>query len=146
MPTRSAWIRRRCGATSTAWWRAWSRPGWSTTVQFAASRARRLLAAGRSPARIRASLAAKGLDGPAIAAALRDLTDELADPELAAAAAYARRRRLGPWGPMATRADHKAKDLAALGRAGFGYQAARRVVEAVDIEALEREVGAGPRR
>ena len=45
--------------------------------QFAASRARRLLAAGRSPARIRASLAAKGLDGPAIAAALRDLTDEL---------------------------------------------------------------------
>lgn len=114
--------------------------------QFAASRARRLLAAGRSPARIRASLAAKGLGGSAIAAALRDLTDELADPELAAAAAYARRRRLGPWGPVATRADHKAKDLAALGRAGFGYQAARKVVETVDIEALEREVGASPGR
>ena len=146
MPRRSAWIRRRCGATSTPWWLGWSRRGWSTTASSRPAAPAVCSPAGRSPARIRASLAAKGLDGPAIAAALRDLTDELADPELAAAAAYARRRRLGPWGPMATRADHKAKDLAALGRAGFGYQAARRVVEAVDIEALEREVGAGPRR
>ena len=110
---------------------------------FAASRARRLIEAGRSPARIRIALAAKSLDEHAIADAMRALAEGQADPELAAAMAYARRRRLGPWGPVATRADRKAKDLAALGRAGFGYQTARKVVEADEIEILEREVGTG---
>ena len=68
----------------------------------------------------------------------------MTDPELAAAATYARRRRLGPWGPAAMRAERQAKDLAALGRAGFGYAAARKVVEADDVETLERELDAGP--
>lgn len=77
---------------------------------------------------------------------MRSLAEEHADPELAAATTYARRRRLGPWGPAATRAERRPRDLAALGRAGFGYQVARKVVEADDAEALEREIGAGPQR
>jgi regulatory protein len=109
--------------------------------QFAASRARRLAEAGRSPARIRGALAAKGLDERAIHAALRGLAEAHPDPELAAASAYARRRRLGPWRPPDARAEHKARDLAALGRAGFGYRVARLVVEAEDAEGLEPEAG-----
>ena len=103
---------------------------------FALSRARRLAEAGRSPSRIRAALAAKGLTEPAIAEALRGLAEEQPDPELAAAIAYARRRRLGPWRPAETRAEHRTKDLAALGRAGFGYGTARKVVDAEDPDRL----------
>jgi regulatory protein len=108
--------------------------------QFALGRARRLADFGRSPARIRVALAAKGLTEPAIEAALRELAEERDDPELAAAIAYARRRRLGPWRPPESRVEHRAKDLAALGRAGFGYRAARLVVDADDPETLASAV------
>ena len=104
---------------------------------FAANRARRLALAGRSPARIRLALAEKGLSETAIAAAMREVTDELPDPELAAVIAYARRRRLGPWAPAEVRADRQERDLAALARAGFSYRVARMVVEASDPSTLE---------
>lgn len=104
---------------------------------FAASRARRLAEAGRSPARIRQALQAKGLGEGAIAAAMGELAEEKGDPELAAAVAYARKRRLGPWRPAEARAAHALKDLAALARAGFGYRVARLVVEAATPEDLE---------
>jgi regulatory protein len=104
---------------------------------FAESRARRLAEGGRSPARIRAALAGKGLEAEAIAGALDRLGEERQDPELAAAVVHARRRRLGPWRPAETRADLVAKDLAALARAGFSYRVARMVVDAEDPDALE---------
>jgi regulatory protein len=107
---------------------------------FAASRARRLAEAGRSPARIRLALAQKGLDETAIAAAMGELAEEKGDPELAAAITYAKRRRLGPWREAQARAEHAAKDLAALARAGFGYRVARRVIEAEDPGELEAEL------
>ena len=97
---------------------------------FAASRTRRLSEAGRSPTRIRAALMGKGLDEQAVAAAWRGLEEDQGDPELAAAMAYARRRRLGPWRTAEARLEHRAKDLAALARAGFGYRVARLVVAA----------------
>ena len=104
---------------------------------FAASRARRLNEAGRSPAQIRAALLGKGLDEQTIAAAWRGLEEGEADPELAAAMAYARRRRLGPWRTAEMRPEHRARDLAALARAGFGYRVARLVVAAEDPDALD---------
>lgn len=110
--------------------------------QFALGRARRLAGSGRSPARIRAALAAKGLGEAAVEEALRGLAEEQADPELAAAIAYARRRRLGPWRPPESRAGSRAKDIAALGRAGFGYRAARLVVETDDPETLASDAHA----
>src|SRR3954453_1018199 len=89
--------------------------------QFAAARARRLNESGRSPAQIRAAPLGKGLDEGTVAAGWRGLEQEQADPELAAAMAYARRRRLGPWRATDQRPTHRAKDdLAALARAGFG--------------------------
>lgn len=110
---------------------------------FAANRARRLTLAGRSPARIRAALALKGLDSPSIATALREVAEELPDPELVAAMAYARRRKLGPWGPAAGRAERQAKDLAVLARAGFSFRVARKLLEAATPDALERQPDAG---
>jgi regulatory protein len=110
---------------------------------FAAGRARRLAEAGRSPARIQAALAAKGLGKEAIAEALGGLAAEAGDAELAAALAYARKRRLGPWRSPETRAAFRAKDLAALARAGFGYQTARRILEAADPAELEAELRGG---
>lgn len=107
--------------------------------QFAAARARRLAASGHSPARIRVALAGKGLGEQAIATALADLGEEEADPELAAAVAFARRRRLGPWRRATDREAWRAKDLAAMGRAGFGYRAARAVLEAEDPAELEEQ-------
>lgn len=58
--------------------------------------------------------------------------------ELAAACALVRRRRLGPYRPAGTRAAHRQKDLAALARAGFSLDMARKVLAAGNPEALER--------
>ena len=105
---------------------------------FAQGRARRLAEGGRSPPRIRAALAAKGLGAEAVTQALERLGEEQGDVELAAAIAYARRRRLGPWRPADARAAGlEAKDLAGLARAGFSYRVARLVVDAEDPEALD---------
>ncbi len=71
--------------------------------------------------------------------ALRGLQEEGFDPELTAAIAFARRRKLGPWRPPELRAEHRSQDLATLGRAGFGYGVARLVVEAEDPESLADE-------
>ena len=66
---------------------------------------------------------------------------EAADPDLAAALAFARRRRLGPFRPQGERAARRLKDLAALARQGFAADLARRIVDAEDLEELEQEAG-----
>jgi regulatory protein len=58
------------------------------------------------------------------------------DMDLRAAVAFARRRRLGPYRPGEDRRERRSKDLAALGRAGFDLDIARRVIDADDPEAL----------
>lgn len=96
---------------------------------------------GKSARAIRQALAVKGVDAEIVDAALAELATEAGTPEteLAAAANYARRRRLGPW-RAGDRAGHRERDLAALGRQGFAYDTARRVVEAEDPESLEAEI------
>jgi len=95
----------------------------------AASQARR----GASLFAIRRDLAARGVAVPLIDAALAALkrdaggTGDAADA--AAALALARRRRLGPFRSAATRAAFRLRDLAVLGRAGFAFGIARRVVD-----------------
>lgn len=90
---------------------------------------------------IRARLAAKGVGAEDIGAALAVLRDQTADPDLAAAIAYARRRRIGPYRTRGDREEMRERDLAALARQGFGYDIARRVIEALDIGELEEETG-----
>ena len=109
--------------------------------RFAEGRAQSLLRRGASRRMIAGKLAEKGVGDAEIAAALAGLTDLTPDPELAAAVAYAKRRRLGPFRPPDSRAAHRDRDLAALGRAGFSLGLARRVVEAEDAEALLSEAG-----
>jgi regulatory protein len=84
-------------------------------------------------------LAAKGVAGETIEAALDGLRGQKGDADLKAAAMLARRRRLGPYRAAAERKARREKDMAALSRAGFSHDIARRVIDATDAEALERE-------
>lgn len=88
---------------------------------FAAQRADRLRRAGRSRRAADAHLAARGVDAVTRGAVLGDD----AAVELAAAVAFARRRRLGPFRRVAATADTARRELAAFARAGFAQDAAR---------------------
>src|SRR5262249_54744303 len=82
---------------------------------YAAARARTRLRRGQPLRPIRAGLAAKGVGTEDATAAIDALRADGGDPDLAAAIAFARRRRLGPFrsGAAATRD----KELAAFARA-----------------------------
>jgi regulatory protein len=88
---------------------------------------------GTSSRAIQAKLAAKR--------APRELVDEAlrgdADHELISAIRYAQRRRIGPFHrDGARRTERREKDLGALGRQGFSWDVARRVIDG-EREALE---------
>lgn len=109
---------------------------------YAEGRAQGLARAGRSPRMIRAKLAQKGVAPEDVDRALAGLAEAAPDPELRGAVILARRRGLGPFRPEGERAEHRQRDLAVLARAGYGYDAARRVLDADSVEALEDEAGA----
>lgn len=92
--------------------------------RYAEGRVATLRRRGGSARLIRARLGGKGVDRATAEAALGG------DPEaeLAAATAFARRRKLGPFRP-GERALYRDRDLASLARAGFGFSVARQVVE-----------------
>lgn len=89
-----------------------------------------MLRRGQSPRKVRAYLASKGIAGELIDTALSAATEELGDVDLQAACAYALRRRLGPFRTEDLSTERKQKELAILGRAGFRYDIARKIVEA----------------
>jgi regulatory protein len=101
---------------------------------YAGAQARSRLRRGQSLRTIRAGLAAKGVGSDDAAVALEALRDEAGDPDLAAACAFARRRRLGPYrrGP-----GDRVKELAAFARAGFSRDAAKAVLDCADPDAAE---------
>ncbi|CAA7618837.1 Regulatory protein RecX [Magnetospirillum sp. UT-4] len=113
-----------------------ARLGYLDDSAYAATKARALNRQGRPVRVIRAALATKGVDGDTTAAALDGLTQELAEPDLAAAIRFARKRRLGPFRKADAAADPR-KELAAMARAGFDLDTARRVLAAADEEAAE---------
>ena len=102
---------------------------------YAEAKAGSLRRRGVSARAIRDKLAAKGVDNGTAAAALARADQDGGHPDSGdaadegAARALARRRRLGPFRPEAQRAEHRNRDLAALGRAGFSYETARRVID-----------------
>ena len=100
--------------------RACQRLGYLDDAKYAADKARALRRRGASSRKVRAKLAEKGVDPALVDAALGD-----APSELVAALRWLRRRRLGPW--RREEADER-RALAALGRAGFGYDVARRAL------------------
>jgi regulatory protein len=109
--------------------------GYLDDAAYARNKAAGLHRRGMSRRAARAALVAKGVEAGLAETALAELGQEAT--ELQAAANLARRRRLGPFRPPEARESMRAKDLAALARAGFDYATARRVVEAAGPEDLE---------
>ena len=106
---------------------------------YARMKAESLHRRGTSSRGIREKLAAKGVARDHVDQAMDRVEEDVegGDVDLAAALALARRRRLGPYRLAEVRAAHREKDLAALGRAGFAYAIARRVVDAEDPDSVE---------
>lgn len=106
---------------------------------YAAARVQSLHRRGDSVRAMRARLAAKGVAAADVTNAVSALREAAPDPDLAAACAFARRRRLGPFRRAA--ADHE-RELAAFARAGFSRRIAEAVLACADfaeVEALARE-------
>jgi regulatory protein len=83
---------------------------------------------------MRARLAAKGVAAADVTDAVASLREAVPDPDLAAACAFARRRRLGPFRRAA--ADHT-RELGAFARAGFSRRVAEAVLACADVDAIE---------
>jgi regulatory protein len=107
---------------------------------FAQTKARALHRRGTSTRVTRQKLKLAGIDGDTLDQAMAGLDQELdTDPrqrEWKAATALARRRRLGPYRGK-DRKEHRNRDLATMARAGFDYDLARKVIDAVDSDALD---------
>jgi regulatory protein len=101
---------------------------------YATARVHSLHRRGESMRAMRARLAAKGVRAADVADAVSGLRATERDPDLAAACAFARRRRLGPFRRAA--AEH-AHELGAFARAGFSRRVAEAVLACADVQAVE---------
>lgn len=109
------------------------RLGYIDDAAFAEARARGLGRRGLGVNRLRQSLAAYGVDAEIVDAASSNINP------LEAALVFARRRRLGPFGPEITDPKQRERQFAAMLRAGHGPRAARAILSAgtpEDAEAL----------
>jgi regulatory protein len=102
-------------------------------VAYAAGRMRSRVRRGQSLRTIRAGLANKGVAAADMEAAFDGIGDQRGDLDLAAACAFARRRRLGPFRRAVA---DKARELAAFARAGFTRAVAEMVLGCVDEAAV----------
>jgi len=115
-----------------------TRAGLVDDARYAEAKAASLHRRGASRRMIAGQLARHGIDRDRVAAALAGLAPAgVGDPDLAAACALARRRRLGPYRAPEERASRRDKDLAALARHGFSLEIARRVLACADSAELE---------
>jgi regulatory protein len=102
-------------------------------ILYAESQTRALRRRGGSTRAIVQKLNAKGVPAEIIAETASELAEEGGDLE--AAYRLAQRRRLGPF-RTGDRAENRQRDMATLGRAGFGYQIAAAIIDAEDLESL----------
>lgn len=119
------------------------RSGLIDDAAYAAGKARSLRRRGTSRVIIGRTLRAKGLSAADSDAALKGLTSDetgAGDGEFATAARLAQRKRLGPFRAQSERGELRQRDMAALARAGFGYDVARRVIDAESATALEEMI------
>lgn len=92
---------------------------------------------GKSLRAIRVRLRQKAVGSDIIDDTVRALGDEIGDADRAAAIAYARKRRFGPFRTKDATPENRDKELAALARSGFSYSLSRSIIEAIDIDELE---------
>ncbi len=104
-------------------------------VRFAESRVATLAGRGASRARIGMALRAKGVDRETIEQVVGEDLDALTQARRLVA-----RKRLGPFRAGATSPETRRKDLAALARAGFAFDIARRALEEPDEDPLPQEL------
>ena len=111
----------------------YQRAGLLNDTAYAEARVAGLHRRGLSDRAIAMKLRQKGVPGDLIDKALEDLREEMradgTDANLQAALNYAKRRRIGPFRKSA-RQENRDRDLAALGRQGFDYETARKVLDA----------------
>lgn len=131
-------------AVATEWTenllRRFRQAGLINDVTYTEGRISALRRRGESTRMIRERLRSKGVLGSLVDAALTDHARDMggaAAAELAAAVAFARRRRLGPFRDHHQRPDTQQRDLAVLARAGFSAALARTIMQATDPAALE---------
>jgi regulatory protein len=112
------------------------RTGILNDAVFAEGKINSLRRAGKSRRAIQQKLGAKGIKGDILTAAFAQHEDgaQAQDVEMKAAIALARKRRLGPFRQKPADEDRKRKDFAALARAGFSSDIARRVLKAAAPE------------
>jgi regulatory protein len=114
-----------------------TRSGLLNDGTYAAARVATLHRRGGSTRMIRQKLASKGVDADLVSQALAGLEPEGGESlDEAAALAYARRRRLGPFRPAEDRDARRDKDMAALARAGFDRAVVFRVMALDDPDKL----------
>ncbi len=107
-------------------------------ARYAEAKAAGLARAGASRFQIRGKLRQRGVARAEIDRAVGTLDETAEGSEIAAACALMRRKRLGPYRTTGDRAAHRQKDLAALARAGFALDLARKLLGAADVAALEK--------
>ena len=97
---------------------------------FAEMMTRSIARRGGSKRKIEASLAAKGVSRADTSDALQKLHEDEPDSEIAAAVAFAKRRRLGAFRTEADESpERRRKDLMAMARAGFRMDVAKKALE-----------------
>ena len=114
-----------------------TRVGLLDDAAYARGRAGALHRKGKSARAIRFDLKRKGVGSDLVDQALDARTENDVNPELEAAAALARRRRLGPYCAEEKRRDARQKHLASLARNGFSFDIARKVIDAETVEDLQ---------
>ena len=113
------------------------RAGLLDDFAYAAAKTTSLRRRGASGLAVEKALRAKGVAVETIKRALAASGEPALEADRRAAAALARRRRLGPYREKATRADNRRRDLAILARAGFSYPLARAVIDAATPASIE---------
>ena len=107
---------------------------------YAENRVRSLHRSGASQKKIMSILSNKGVSKVDTTSAISLLENEYYNRELMAANNYARRRRLGPYRLAENRKEKRDRDLASLARAGFKYNDAKSIIDALSVELLEIEI------
>ncbi len=108
--------------------------GLQSDQAYAEGKARSLAERGRSSRHIAGHLLAKGVDAELAKETIQTLLSDNAETELELARRYAKKRRLGPYradGKLPPSSQQK-RDLAALARAGFPLEIARRALQSED--------------
>jgi len=127
-----AYLTRRAGDEASAWidelLARYQASGLVSDARFAENAVRRMSRRGRSERAISFRLGRDGVAPSVVSEVLEARARETPEPELEAARALVRRRRLGLLRPEEERAGYRRRDLAVLARAGFDFETARRAL------------------